>query len=54
MTGGMDPKFTDADSKKIKSYVGPENNLEYMSGRDNGTTGYVEFEPEEFTIVSGG
>ena len=23
-------------------------------GRDNGTTGYVEFEPEEFTIVSGG
>ena len=54
MTGGMDPKFEDADSKRVKFYVGPEGNLQYMSGRDNGTTGYVEFEPEEFTIVSGG
>ena len=54
MTGGMDPKFENADSKRVKFYVGPEGNLEYMSGRDNGTTGYVEFDPEEFTIVSGG
>ena len=54
MTGGMDPKNNNADTKKVKFYVGPENNLEYMSGRDNGTTGYVQFEPEDFTIVSGG
>lgn len=54
MTGGMDPKYNDADTKKVKFHVGPENNLQYMSGRDNGTTGYVQFEPEEFTIISGG
>ena len=54
MTGGMDPKFTDVDSKQIKFYVGPEENLQFMSGRDNGTTGYVEFEDDEFVIVSGG
>lgn len=52
MTAGMDPKFTDVDSKKIKFYVGPEDDLQFMSGRDSGTSGYIEFEPEEFTILS--
>lgn len=54
MTGGQDPKFTEADSKEIKFYVGPEKNMQFMSGRDSGTSGYVEFEPDEFIIVSGG
>ena len=54
MTGGMDPKFTEVDSKEIKFYVGPEDNLQFMSGRDSGKSGYVQFEPSDFGIVSGG